>query len=77
MLMEPVGDDTDGGGATSAERITPNPIDSNLIEQTHPSVVDRVKATGQKPLPYQSVGRKGNVPCLPLSVSSPNLHSIT
>jgi hypothetical protein len=45
VLKEPAGDDVDGGGATSAEHITPNPIDSNLLGQAHPSVVDRVKAT--------------------------------
>jgi hypothetical protein len=29
VLKEPVGDDADGGGATSAEHVAPNPIDSN------------------------------------------------
>jgi hypothetical protein len=53
VLKEPVGDDADGGGATSAEHVTPNPINSNLLEQAHPSVIDRVKAiahltSGQK-----------------------------
>jgi hypothetical protein len=45
VLKEPAGDDADGGGATSAEHIAPNPIDSNLPGQAHPSVVDRVNAT--------------------------------
>jgi hypothetical protein len=59
VLKEPPGEDADGGGATSAEHVAPNSIDSNLLGQAHPSVVDRVKATapsagGQKrkrPLP--------------------------
>jgi hypothetical protein len=31
VLKEPTGDDTDDGGATSAEHITPNPIGSNVV----------------------------------------------
>jgi hypothetical protein len=31
---------------------------------------------GLKPLPLRSVGRKGNVPCLPLSASNPNFQLI-
>jgi hypothetical protein len=46
VLKEPVGDDADGRGATSDEHVTPNPIDSNLLGKAHPSVVDRVEATG-------------------------------
>jgi hypothetical protein len=45
VLKEPAGDDADGGGVTSAEHITPNPIDSNLLGQAHPSVVNQVNAT--------------------------------
>jgi hypothetical protein len=40
VLKKPTGDDTDGGGATSAEH-----IGSNVLGQAHPSVVDRVDAT--------------------------------
>jgi hypothetical protein len=43
--MDPVDDDADGRGATSAEHVAPNPIDFNLLGQAHPSVVDRVEAT--------------------------------
>jgi hypothetical protein len=46
VLKELAGDDADGGGATSSEHVAPNPIDSNLLGKTHPSVVDQVKATG-------------------------------
>jgi hypothetical protein len=45
VLKEPAGADADGGGATSVEHVAPNPIDSNFLGQTHPSIVDRVKAT--------------------------------
>jgi hypothetical protein len=45
VLKEPADDDADGRGATSAEHVAPNPIDSNLLGQAHPSVVDRVEAT--------------------------------
>jgi hypothetical protein len=45
VLKEPAGDDADGRGATSAEHITPNPINSNLLGQVHPLVVDQVEAT--------------------------------
>jgi hypothetical protein len=45
VLKEPAGDDADGRGATSAEHVTPNPIDSNLLGQAHPSIVDRVEVT--------------------------------
>jgi hypothetical protein len=38
-------DDANGRGTTSAEHVAPNPIDSNLLGQAHPSVVDRVEAT--------------------------------
>jgi hypothetical protein len=53
VLKEPADDDVDGRGATSAEHVAPNPIDSNLLGQAHPSVVDRVEAiapltSGQK-----------------------------
>jgi hypothetical protein len=53
VLKEPDGDDADGGGATLAEHVAPNPIISNLLEQTHPSVINWVKviepsADGQK-----------------------------
>jgi hypothetical protein len=44
VLKESTGDDADGG-VTLAEHIASNPIDSNLLGQAHPSVVDRVKAT--------------------------------
>jgi hypothetical protein len=45
VLKEPAGDDAKGGGATSAEHIAPNPINSNMLGQAHPSVIDRVHAT--------------------------------
>jgi hypothetical protein len=45
VLKEPTDDYADGGGATLAEHVVPNPIDSNLLGQAYPSVVDRVKAT--------------------------------
>jgi hypothetical protein len=45
VLKEPASDNADGGGATSAEHIAPNPIGSNMLGQAHPSVVDRVNAT--------------------------------
>jgi hypothetical protein len=48
--MEPPGDDVDGGGATSAEHITPNPIGSNLLGQAHTSVVDRVTTVRNRTL---------------------------
>jgi hypothetical protein len=40
VLKEPAGDDADGRGATSAEHVAPNPIDSILVGQAHSSVVD-------------------------------------
>jgi hypothetical protein len=43
VLKEPVGDDADGRGATSAEDIAPNPID--MLGQAHPLVVDQVEST--------------------------------
>jgi hypothetical protein len=57
VLKEPAGDDADGGGATSAEHVVPNLIDSNFLEQAHPSVVDRVKATAPS-----AGGQKGKRP---------------
>jgi hypothetical protein len=45
VLKELADDDADGGGATLAEHVAPNSIDSNLLGQGHHSVVDRVKAT--------------------------------
>jgi hypothetical protein len=45
VLKEPASDDANGG-VTSAEHIASNLIDSNLLGQAHPSVVDQVKATG-------------------------------
>jgi hypothetical protein len=45
VLKEPVGDDADGRGAISAEHVTPNPINSILLGQAYPSIVDRVEAT--------------------------------
>jgi hypothetical protein len=68
MLKEPAGDDADGGGATSAKHVAPNPIESNLLGQAHPSVVDRVKATapsasGQKrKCPPPTLQRKQSKP---------------
>jgi hypothetical protein len=68
VLNDPVGDDADDGGATSAEHITPNPIGSNVLGQAHPSVVDQVNATapstgGQK--------RKHSPPALKRKQSKP------
>jgi hypothetical protein len=68
VLKELAGDDASGGGATSAEHITPNPNDSNLLGKIHPLVVDRVKATaplagGQKRKhPSPTVKRKQSKP---------------
>jgi hypothetical protein len=45
VLKEPTGDDADDGGATSAEHIAPDPIDSNMVGQAHPSVADWVDVT--------------------------------
>jgi hypothetical protein len=45
VLKKPASVVADGGGATLAEHVAPNPIDSNMLGQSHPSVVDRVKAT--------------------------------
>jgi hypothetical protein len=71
MLKEPAGDDTDGGGATSTECTTPNPIGSNMPGQTHPSVVDQVDATA-----LSASGQKRKCALLPLSTSNPNLQLI-
>jgi hypothetical protein len=74
VLKEPANDDTDGRGAISAEHITPNPIDSNLLGQTHPSVVDRVEATAP------SVGgqkRKCPPPTLKCKQSKPPADQVT
>jgi hypothetical protein len=61
VLKEPAGGDTDGGGVTSAEHIAPNPIDSNVLGQAHPSVVDRVDATAPS-----ASGQKRKCPSLAL-----------
>jgi hypothetical protein len=45
VLKEPTSDDTDDGGATSAEHIAPNLIRSNVVGQAHPIVADQVDAT--------------------------------
>jgi hypothetical protein len=43
VLKEPADDDVDGRGATSDKHVAPNPIDSILLGQSHPLVVDRVE----------------------------------
>jgi hypothetical protein len=45
VLKESADDDADGRGATSAEHVAPNPIDSNLLGKDHPLVVNQVEAT--------------------------------
>jgi hypothetical protein len=45
VLNEPTDYDVDDGGATSAEHIAPNPIESNMVGQAHPLVADQVDAT--------------------------------
>jgi hypothetical protein len=68
VLKEPAGDDADGGRETSAEHIAPNLVHSNLLGQTHPLVIDRVKVTAP------SVGgqkRKRPLPALKRKQSKP------
>jgi hypothetical protein len=71
VLKKPASDIANDGGATSVKHIAPNLIDSNLLGQAHPLVVDWVEATA--PL---AGGQKRKRPRLPLSASSPNLQPI-
>jgi hypothetical protein len=68
VLKEPAGDDADGGGATSAEHIAPNPIDSNVMGQAHPSVVDWFNSTTP---PAGGQKRKRPLPALKRKQSNP------
>jgi hypothetical protein len=73
VLKEPADDDVDGTGATSAEHVATNPIDSNLLGQAHHSVMDRVEATAP------SVGgqkRKHPSPTLKCKQSKPQADQV-
>jgi hypothetical protein len=58
---EPVGDDTDGGGGSSAEHIAPNPM---------------APMWWSKPILQLLLGLKGNVPHVPSNACNPNLQLI-
>jgi hypothetical protein len=45
VMKESAGDDAGDGAASSAELIAPNPIRSNALGQTDPSIVDRNAST--------------------------------
>jgi hypothetical protein len=71
VLKEPADDDADYRGGTSAEHIAPNPIDSNLLGQAHPSIVDRVDVTAPS-----IGGHKRKCPPPAVSASNPNFQPI-
>jgi hypothetical protein len=71
---EPAGNDTEYEGVTSVEQVTPNPIDSSMLEQVPPSTIDQVDTTtpldsGQK--------RKRAPPILRRKRSKPSANQVT